>query len=260
MDAIAAFADHVVRTRFEHLTGDAVRAAKTFILDTLGVGMAGSSGPMASEVAETQEIWGHGAEAHVWGNAAIMAARNASVREDTRSLISMGRYRSARARRTGSSESQYSAPSSGNGVATMVITMADRTNEEKDLALVQELLAGPAGIMLERIEATSEGARPDFRLVSWRGFAGFCEVKSPRDDWLDEQLEQAPPLTVVGGARSDPTFNRIARNIEKAVRQFDAVNPDHGVPNVLVLVNHDDNSGFADLCETLTGQFPLRQR
>lgn len=155
----------------------------------------------------------------------------------------------------GLNESQYSAPSSGNGVATMVITMADRTNEEKDLALVQELLAGPAGIMLERIEATSEGARPDFRLVSWRGFAGFCEVKSPRDDWLDEQLEQAPPLTVVGGARSDPTFNRIARNIEKAVRQFDAVNPDHGVPNVLVLVNHDDNSGFADLCETLTGQF-----
>ena len=135
----------------------------------------------------------------------------------------------------GSNELQYSAPSSGNGVATMVITMADRTNEEKDLALVQELLAGPAGIMLERIEATSEGPRPDFRLVSWRGFAGFCEVKSPRDDWLDEQLEQAPPLTVVGGARSDPTFNRIARNIEKAVRQFDAVNPDHGVPNVLVL-------------------------
>ena len=95
MDAITAFADHVVRTRFEHLTGDAVRAAKIFILDTLGVGMAGSSGPMASEVAETQEIWGHGAEAHVWGNAAIMAARNASVREDTRSLISMGRYRSS---------------------------------------------------------------------------------------------------------------------------------------------------------------------
>jgi hypothetical protein len=92
-------------------------------------------------------------------------------------------------------------------------------------------------------------------MLSWRGFAGFCEVKSPRDDWLDEQLEQAPPMTLVGGARRDPTFNRIARNVEKAVRQFDAVNPDHDVPNVLVLVNHDDNSGFADLHETLTGQF-----
>ena len=44
MDAIAAFADHVVRTGFQDLPGDAVKAAKTFILDTLGVGMAGSSG------------------------------------------------------------------------------------------------------------------------------------------------------------------------------------------------------------------------
>ena len=50
-------------------------------------------------------------------------------------------------------------------------------------------------------------------------------------------------------------MNRIARNIEKAVRQCDTVNPDHYVPNVLVMVNHDDNSGFVDLRETLTGQF-----
>ncbi|RTL72810.1 MAG: hypothetical protein EKK41_02750 [Hyphomicrobiales bacterium] len=155
----------------------------------------------------------------------------------------------------GLGESQYWEPSSGNGVAAMVIAMTDRTNEEQDLALVEELVAGPAGILLERIEATPEGPRPDFRIQSWRGFAGFCEVKSPRDDWIDEQLKQAPPMTVVGGARSDPTFNRIARNIEKAVRQFDAVNSHHRVPNVLVIVNHDCNSGFADLCETLTGHF-----
>ena len=45
-------------------------------------------------------------------------------------------------------ESPYLAQSSGNGVALMVIEMADRTNEEQDLALVDELVAGPAGIML----------------------------------------------------------------------------------------------------------------
>lgn len=135
----------------------------------------------------------------------------------------------------------------------MVIEMTDRTTEEQDLALVEELVAGPAGIMLERIKATPAAPRPDFRMVSWRGFAGFCEVKSPRDDWLDEQLEQAPLPTVVGGLRPDPTFNRIARNIEKAVRQFDAVNPDHDVPNVLVIVNHADASNCNDLYETVTG-------
>ncbi len=130
--------------------------------------------------------------------------------------------------------------------------MADRTNEDADLGLVEELVSGPAGFVLERIETTQE-LRPDFRMVSWRGLAGYCEVKSPRDDWLDEQLEQAPPGTIVGGARTDPTFNRIARHILKAVKQLDTVNPDHALPNVLVFVNHDDHSNFNDLCETVTG-------
>lgn len=137
----------------------------------------------------------------------------------------------------------------------MVIKMTDRTNEEKDLVLVQELVSGPAGFSLERIEATPQEPRPDFQMVSWRGLEGYCEVKSPRDDWLDEQLEQAPPGTIVGGGRPDPTFNRIARHVLKAVKQFDAVNPDHSLPNMLIFVNHDDNSGFADMCETLTGRY-----
>jgi hypothetical protein len=62
------------------------------------------------------------------------------------------------------------------------------------------------------------------------------------------------PGTIVGGGRPDPTFNRIALNIVKAVKQFDAVNPNHSLPNVLVFVNHDDNSSYRDLCETLTGR------
>jgi 2-methylcitrate dehydratase PrpD len=65
MDAITAFADHATRTRFADLTSEAVRAAKVFILDTLGVGIAGSSGPMAGDLAEIQEAWGHGGAARV---------------------------------------------------------------------------------------------------------------------------------------------------------------------------------------------------
>ena len=64
--------------------------------------------------------------------------------------------------------------------------MKDRTNEEKDLALVEELVSGPAGFILDRVEATPQEPRPDFRIISWRGLAGYCEVKSPRDDLLDE--------------------------------------------------------------------------
>lgn len=79
MDAIATFADHVVRTRFEDLPDKAISAAKTFILDTLGVGIAGSSGPMACELAEAQEVWGNNGEARVWGNGKRLPAPAAAT-------------------------------------------------------------------------------------------------------------------------------------------------------------------------------------
>ena len=41
MDAIAAFAQHVARTRYEDLPTDAIAAAKMLILDSLGVGVVG---------------------------------------------------------------------------------------------------------------------------------------------------------------------------------------------------------------------------
>jgi hypothetical protein len=85
--------------------------------------------------------------------------------------------------------------------------------------------------------------------------SAYCEVKSPRDDWLDEEIEKVAPGQLVGGIRSDPTFNRIARHIEKAASQFDAVNADHALPNILVFVNHADAVSFADLRETITGMF-----
>src|SRR2546423_1452462 len=122
----------------------------------------------------------------------------------------------------------------------------DRTNEEQDLALVEELVSGPAGFILDRIAAIPQEPRPDFRMLSWRGLAGYFEVKSPRDDWLDDQLLAAPPGTIVGGASEDPRFNRVARHVLKAVKQFRTVNPDHGHPNVLVFVNHDAGSNFDD--------------
>jgi aconitate decarboxylase len=67
MDAISTFADHVVAIRFRDLPEDAVRAAKVFVLDTLGVGLAGSTGPMARELAVASAAWGQGAEARIWG-------------------------------------------------------------------------------------------------------------------------------------------------------------------------------------------------
>lgn len=44
-DAIEAFADHVVSTPFEAIPVEAATAAKTFLLDSLGVGLAGTRAP-----------------------------------------------------------------------------------------------------------------------------------------------------------------------------------------------------------------------
>jgi aconitate decarboxylase len=61
------FARHVLETRYEDLPGDAVSHAKTFILDTIGVGIAGSSAAGADELAQVSAGWGAGADACVWG-------------------------------------------------------------------------------------------------------------------------------------------------------------------------------------------------
>ena len=66
MDAIAAFAEHVAERSYRDLPDAAVNAAKTFILDTLGVGLAGSSGPKAQELVRAQALWGSCDDARVW--------------------------------------------------------------------------------------------------------------------------------------------------------------------------------------------------
>ena len=65
MDAIAPLCSHVVDSRWDDLSPQAITAAKTFILDSLGVAVAGSSGPNAMELAEIQSAWGKGGDARV---------------------------------------------------------------------------------------------------------------------------------------------------------------------------------------------------
>jgi hypothetical protein len=129
-------------------------------------------------------------------------------------------------------------------------------DEQPDLARVSSWL-DECGLTAARFpqHETKLGKTPDFRVLRGNELVAYCEVKSPNDPWLDEQLEAAPPLTIVGGARSDPTFNRLARLVNKAERQFAAVNPDRKALNILAYVNHDEHSDLDDLQEVLTGHF-----
>jgi len=73
------FAAHVVNTRYEDLTPDAVAQAKVFILDTFGVGISGSTAAGADELVAASRLWGSGAEATAWGRAGKVPAGIAAL-------------------------------------------------------------------------------------------------------------------------------------------------------------------------------------
>ena len=59
-------AGRVVDQRFEELPANAVEKAKTFLLDTFGVGVAGCYGFRLDRIIKVAKSWGSGEEARVW--------------------------------------------------------------------------------------------------------------------------------------------------------------------------------------------------
>lgn len=145
----------------------------------------------------------------------------------------------------------------GRRLPTFQVQAMTRTpSENRDLSLVAaKLEAHTLQALRFPKEQPRVGKTPDFRVMDGGDLFAYYEVKSPRDEWLDGQIDQAEPGEIVGGLRSDPVFNRLSKMVEKAAEQFDAVNPDRSVPNILAIVNHDDASHPGDLIEMLTGMF-----
>ena len=73
MTAAARFAAHAIDTRFSDLPSAAVQRAKVFVLDSLGVGIAGSSVDGAEGLLRVAAGWGAPAMP-VWGRAARLSA------------------------------------------------------------------------------------------------------------------------------------------------------------------------------------------
>ena len=98
---------------------------------------------------------------------------------------------------------------------------------------------------------------PDFRVNCHGSLALYCEAKHIEEDrWLHDQFQYAASGEIIGGLRdSDPIFNRLSNRIHEAVQQFNAVNVDHELPNVLVFANSERQCGFGDLRSVLTGDF-----
>jgi hypothetical protein len=134
-------------------------------------------------------------------------------------------------------------------------------DEAADFALMRELIFDNPEYTLEappKFERLA-GKTPDFRVKRGASLAGFVEVKSPRDDWLDDQFAEAEAMPaeerpeIVGGERPDPIFNRLGRLVKKAAKQFVAVADEGEVPRILVVINHDELTRFEDLRVTFRG-------
>ncbi|MFM9849056.1 MAG: MmgE/PrpD family protein [Hyphomicrobiaceae bacterium] len=78
-DPIRVFAEHVSHTCFEDLPEAAICAARIFILDTIGVGLAGTNGPRVRELIESSAaMMGEGA-ARCWGHRRTLSAPGAAM-------------------------------------------------------------------------------------------------------------------------------------------------------------------------------------
>lgn len=104
---------------------------------------------------------------------------------------------------------------------------------------------------------------PDFTVSRDGEVVGFCEVKSPQDIFTEranDAIVAAPAGAVAGaydiGYGNDYRQARcIKRAAEKAAAQFEAANPAHSVPNILLVVNHDAHADVEDFVQILTGTF-----
>jgi aconitate decarboxylase len=78
MTAAARFAMHTIGTSFADLPGETVERAKVFILDSLGVGIAGSSAPHGDALCAIAARWGDRCDVPVWGRSARLPATGAA--------------------------------------------------------------------------------------------------------------------------------------------------------------------------------------
>ncbi|MEM7210891.1 MAG: MmgE/PrpD family protein [Pseudomonadota bacterium] len=78
-DAINDICAHVVGTQYDDLSPTAIEAAKTFILDTLGVGIGGGTGPGAADLVTAMAAMGSGEGATVWATGQTMPAAHAAM-------------------------------------------------------------------------------------------------------------------------------------------------------------------------------------
>lgn len=79
MTAIEMLVEHVSKTKFDDLPDTAIDASKTFILDSIGVGLSGSRVPQVSQIKQAVSQWGEANQAQVWTTGEWLPAVSAAA-------------------------------------------------------------------------------------------------------------------------------------------------------------------------------------
>jgi 2-methylcitrate dehydratase PrpD len=69
---------HATQERFEHLPSEALDAARTFVLDSLGVALSGTRVPMVADLKAVAATWGAGSDCRIWGTGERVPAASAA--------------------------------------------------------------------------------------------------------------------------------------------------------------------------------------
>jgi hypothetical protein len=125
-------------------------------------------------------------------------------------------------------------------------------NEEADEAMMRELIFKGRDVEVERLP-DGKSKSPDFKLIKEGSLKAYCELKSPRDDWVFAVPNDLKPGEIRQEVRENSAARSLARVINKAAVQFDAVNPDRARPNILVIVSHARLRGPTDLHLAIAG-------
>jgi hypothetical protein len=105
------------------------------------------------------------------------------------------------------------------------VRIAPVYDEAEDAALMRKLAFDGKNIVIEPYSNTElrNGKTPDFKPFKDGKLCGYCELKSPRDDFIFESPEPSD-----AAIRENLPFHRkLGSHVRHAGMQFDAVNPDH---------------------------------
>jgi large subunit ribosomal protein L30 len=126
--------------------------------------------------------------------------------------------------------------------------------EDDDAALIKRLVFAKRKIRLQRFKASEmAGKTPDFKLLKDGQLCGYCEMKSPNNKWAFDFPSDLQPDEIRAEVRVDRAVPNLGRFVVKAAQQFEAVNPQHDVPNIMFIVNHAPGKGPLDLRFALEG-------